>query len=235
MIYTETTVDSTLMGTQPRRPSTELPPFARSRLANLTHSQSQPCPLGSTSTAACCTISGSFCAACSYHGQTLPQSATSCSCASSACTIASQPIASPRAFVTVTLAANMRGGMWTQIVFEGKTDRVHLMNGRTISTRHSRGASRARCRDPSQRQRLADDYRSDDGEDASGKRCSSTVANHRHDSIMSRSPKNTFRSASIASLHSVRNRTALALVFTGRFFLLLRKLECSSRVFVVKH
>ena len=30
-----------------------------------------------------------------------------------------------RAFVTVTLAANMRGGMWTQIVYEGKTDRVH--------------------------------------------------------------------------------------------------------------
>ena len=31
-----------------------------------------------------------------------------------------------RAFVTVTLAANMRGGMWTQIVFEEKTDRVHF-------------------------------------------------------------------------------------------------------------
>ena len=30
-----------------------------------------------------------------------------------------------RAFVTVTLAANMRGGMWTQIVYEGKSDRVH--------------------------------------------------------------------------------------------------------------
>ena len=29
-----------------------------------------------------------------------------------------------RAFVTVTLAANMRGGMWTQIVYEGKTDRT---------------------------------------------------------------------------------------------------------------
>ena len=29
-----------------------------------------------------------------------------------------------RAFVTVTLAANMRGGTWTQIVCEGKTDRV---------------------------------------------------------------------------------------------------------------
>ena len=28
-------------------------------------------------------------------------------------------------FVTVTLAANMRGGMWTQIVYEGKSDRVH--------------------------------------------------------------------------------------------------------------
>ena len=30
-----------------------------------------------------------------------------------------------RAFVTVTLAANIRGGMWTQIVYEGKSDRVH--------------------------------------------------------------------------------------------------------------
>ena len=30
-----------------------------------------------------------------------------------------------RAFVTVTLAANMRGGMWTQIVCEEKSDRVH--------------------------------------------------------------------------------------------------------------
>ena len=30
-----------------------------------------------------------------------------------------------RAFVTVTLAANMRGGMGTQIVYEGKSDRVH--------------------------------------------------------------------------------------------------------------
>ena len=29
-----------------------------------------------------------------------------------------------RAFVTVTLAANMRGGMWTQSVYEGKTNRV---------------------------------------------------------------------------------------------------------------
>ena len=29
-----------------------------------------------------------------------------------------------RAFVTVTVAAKMRGGMWTQIVHEGKTDRV---------------------------------------------------------------------------------------------------------------
>ena len=30
-----------------------------------------------------------------------------------------------RAFVTVTLAANMRDGMWTQIVYEEKSDRVH--------------------------------------------------------------------------------------------------------------
>ena len=29
-----------------------------------------------------------------------------------------------RAFVTVTLAANMGGGMWTRIVFEKKSDRV---------------------------------------------------------------------------------------------------------------
>ena len=29
-----------------------------------------------------------------------------------------------RAFVTVTLAANMRGGMWTQTVYEEETDRV---------------------------------------------------------------------------------------------------------------
>ena len=36
-----------------------------------------------------------------------------------------QPMSSPRAFVTVTLAANMRGGMWTQIVYEEKSDRVH--------------------------------------------------------------------------------------------------------------
>ena len=69
-----------------------------------------------------CTISGSFCAACSCHGQTLPQSATSCSCASSAwCDRFSAHVFASRAFVTVTLAANMRGGMWTQIVFDGKT------------------------------------------------------------------------------------------------------------------
>ena len=34
-------------------------------------------------------------------------------------------MSSPRAFVTVTLAAKMRGGMWTQIVYEGKSGRVH--------------------------------------------------------------------------------------------------------------
>ena len=38
---------------------------------------------------------------------------------------ASAHVFASRAFVTVTLAANMRGGMWTQIVYEGKTDRVH--------------------------------------------------------------------------------------------------------------
>ena len=30
-----------------------------------------------------------------------------------------------RAFATVTHAANIRGGMWTQIVHAGKSDRVH--------------------------------------------------------------------------------------------------------------
>ena len=36
----------------------------------------------------------------------------------------SAPVFASRAFVTVTLAANMRGGIWTQSVYEGKTDRV---------------------------------------------------------------------------------------------------------------
>ena len=136
-------------------------------------------PLGSTSTAMCCASStsksspaddgrGSFCAACSSHGNsrrlapaagrarlTLQESVNFCSCASSTCAIASKShriasgtwtrqlcawfqqargwtkrtepahVFASRAFVTVTLAANMRGGMWTQIVFEKKTDRVH--------------------------------------------------------------------------------------------------------------
>ena len=34
-------------------------------------------------------------------------------------------MSSNRKCVTVTLAANMRGGMWTQIVYEGKSDRLH--------------------------------------------------------------------------------------------------------------
>ena len=82
---------------------------------------------------------------------TLPESATSCSCASSTCAIASEshriacgtwsrqlcawfhqasvggpgePNQPMSAFVTVTLAANMRGGMWTQIAYEGKSDQV---------------------------------------------------------------------------------------------------------------
>ena len=38
---------------------------------------------------------------------------------------ASAHVFASRAFVTVTLAANMRGGMWTQIVHEGKSGRVH--------------------------------------------------------------------------------------------------------------
>ena len=84
-----------------------------------------------------------------------------------------QPISSPRAPSSRSrLLQTWEAGMWTQIVFEGKTDRVHLMNGRTLSMRQSWGASRARCRDPNQLQRLADDYSSDDGEDASGQRCS---------------------------------------------------------------
>ena len=82
------------------------------------------------------------------HGKTY--SATSCDCASSTCAIASEshmiaygtwtrqlcawflqvsvraesaPVFASHAFVTVTLAANMRGGIWTQSVYEGKTDR----------------------------------------------------------------------------------------------------------------
>ena len=85
---------------------------------------------------------------------TLPENANSCRCRSSTCAIASESrriaygtwtrqlcvvpadergwtkraesthVFASCAFVTVTLAANMRGGMWTQIVFEEKTDRV---------------------------------------------------------------------------------------------------------------
>ena len=33
-----------------------------------------------------------------------------------------------RAFVTVTLTANMRGGMWTQIVYEGRATECTLMD-----------------------------------------------------------------------------------------------------------
>ena len=74
---------------------------------------------------------------------TLPENANSCSCASSTCAIASESrriaygtwtrrrcawfqqasVGGARralAFVTVTLAANMRSGMWTQIVCEGR-------------------------------------------------------------------------------------------------------------------
>ena len=133
-------------------------------------------PLGSTSTAVCCASStlnlspadngrGSFYKAYSYHGSlrrltpavgrarlTLPESATSCSCASSTCAIASESrriahgtwttqlcawfqqasvggarghVFASRAFVTVILAAHTRGGLWTQNVCEGKIDRVH--------------------------------------------------------------------------------------------------------------
>ena len=98
---------------------------------------------------------GSFCAACSNHGryarhrpsetdiartQTLAPS--TCALASESHRIAcgtwtrqlcawfqksrvSPCLRYARPFVTVTLAANMRGGMWTQIVYEEKTDRVH--------------------------------------------------------------------------------------------------------------
>ena len=97
------------------RPPVELPPFALSRLANLTHAGSASAsPLGSTSTAVCCASStsnssperngrGSFCPACSSHGNsrrlaraagrarlTLQESVNFCSCASSTCAIASK-------------------------------------------------------------------------------------------------------------------------------------------------
>ena len=84
-------------------------------------------PLGSTSTAVCCARStsnsspkgngrGSFFRACSYHGSsrrltpatgrvrlTLPEKATSCSCASSACAIASE-------------SRRIASGTWTSVV-----------------------------------------------------------------------------------------------------------------------
>ena len=93
------------------RPPVDLTPFALSRLANLTHAVAGRL---STSTAVCCASStsnsspaddghGSFCAACSSHGNsrrlapatgrarlTLPESANFCSCASSTCAIASE-------------------------------------------------------------------------------------------------------------------------------------------------
>ena len=37
-----------------------------------------------------------------------------------------------RAFVTVTLAANIRGGPWTQIICEEKSDRAHLAGQRSL-------------------------------------------------------------------------------------------------------
>ena len=90
-------------------PPVELPPFALSSLANLTHAIA-----AKPSTAVCCASStsnsspaddgrGSFYTACSYHGSsrrrapatgrvrlTLPENANSCSCASSTCAIASE-------------------------------------------------------------------------------------------------------------------------------------------------
>ena len=168
------------------RPPVELPPFALSRLANLTLMPSRPgsasaSPLGSTSTAVCCASStsssspavngrGSFYAACSSSWKL---AATSHPPAGRARLTLQESVnflqlrviylcdrfkisqdriwnldetavriipagergwskrAEPahvfasRAFVTVTLAANMRGGMWTQIVYEGKSGRVH--------------------------------------------------------------------------------------------------------------
>ena len=47
------------------------------------------------------------------------------SCAPGSKKAESAHVFASRAFVTVTLAANTRGGMWTQIVYEKKTDRVH--------------------------------------------------------------------------------------------------------------
>ena len=88
---------------------------------------------------------GSFCAACSSHGSsrrltpatgrarlTLQESVNFCSCASSTCAIASESHRIASGTWTRQLCAsfqqataNMRGGMWTQIVYEGKSGRVH--------------------------------------------------------------------------------------------------------------
>ena len=39
-----------------------------------------------------------------------------------------------RAIVTVTLAANMRGGMWTQIVYEGRATQYTLTSQRSLAS-----------------------------------------------------------------------------------------------------
>ena len=81
---------------------------------------------------------------------TLRENANSCSCSSSTCAIfaavrmvqqasvggpkkaESAHVFASHAFVTVTLGANMRGGMWTQIVYEGK-DRPSAPSWTTLS------------------------------------------------------------------------------------------------------
>ena len=155
------------------------------RVSRTLHMPSRPAsasasPLGSTSTAVCCASStsnsspaddgrGSFCAACSSHGNSrrlytrsrpseadiarerkllqlrviylcdrfgisqdriwiLDETAVRIVPAGErGWSKRAEPahVFASRAFVTVTLAANMRGGMWTQIVYEGKSGRVH--------------------------------------------------------------------------------------------------------------
>ena len=104
----------------------------------------------STQPAAIMEVRGGLAPATGRVRLTLPENATSCSCASSTCAIASDSrriahgtwnetavrmvpsgergwtkraesthVYPLRAVVTVTLAANMRGGLWTQIVYEG--------------------------------------------------------------------------------------------------------------------
>ena len=123
------------------RPPVELPPFALSRLANLTHAVASRLSLSVPTW--------------QHVYRRVLESVNSCSCASSTCAIVSKSrriahgtwmrrlcalsqqasvggakkaepahVFASRAFVTVALTANKRGGMWTQIVYEEKSDRV---------------------------------------------------------------------------------------------------------------